>query len=131
MQESNNATNVRKFKIGDHVKILGEEATETYFGIADPMYKDMHTVQTIDEDGEYADDGGYEINGYTWHEDDLELVSAYTEEKLYTQQDILDLIEQIAQEFDSEWNGDSDTYEESLVYNEVTEIIRSYKEKYQ
>jgi len=51
--------------------------------------------------------------------------------KQYTQQDILNLIESIAQEFDSEWNGDSDTYEESLVYNEVTEIIRSYKEKYE
>jgi len=51
--------------------------------------------------------------------------------KVYNQEYILDLIEQIAQEFDSEWNGDSDTYEEFLVYNEVTEIIRSYKEKYQ
>jgi len=51
--------------------------------------------------------------------------------KQYTKQDILNLIEHIAQEFDSEWNGDSDTYEESLVYNEVTEIIRSYKVDYE
>jgi len=131
MQDSNNVTSARKFKSGDIVKIVEAAATFHHFGVVDEMEEIFGTEQVISNDEEYGDEGGYEINGYTWHEDDLELVTDLPKKKIYTQKDILALIESIAQEFDSEWNGDSDTYEESLVYNEVTEIIRSYKADYE
>lgn len=50
---------------------------------------------------------------------------------MYTRKHIIDLIEVIAQEFDNEWNGDADTYEESLIYKEVAGTIRDYKYDYE
>jgi len=120
-----------KFKKGDTVRIISQESTFHSFGIVRQMERILGTIQVVDDDEEYGDEGGYEINGYTWHEDDLELASAPAKEKSYVRQHILDLIERIAQEFDVEWNGDSDTVEESFILNGCAETIRSYKADYE
>lgn len=51
--------------------------------------------------------------------------------KEYTREDILALLESIASRLDTEWNGDSDTYEASIAYNESAEVVRSYKGDYE
>ena len=50
---------------------------------------------------------------------------------MYTREHILNLLECIAKEFDYEWNGDSDTHEESQIYKEIAGTIRDYKYDYE
>ena len=50
---------------------------------------------------------------------------------MYTRKHVIDLIEVIAQEFDNEWNGDSDTAEESFILNECADTIRGFKKYYE
>ena len=49
----------------------------------------------------------------------------------HTAEHILELIERIAKEFDTEWNGDSDTYEQACTFNDCAEVIQSFKEEYE
>ena len=49
----------------------------------------------------------------------------------YTAEHILELIERIAIEFDTEWNGDSDAYEQACTFNACAEIVRDFKEEYE
>jgi hypothetical protein len=44
---------------------------------------------------------------------------------------IAEVIEACAQECDTEWNGDSDTYEASLAANDCAAAIRTLKAKYE
>ena len=48
----------------------------------------------------------------------------------HTTEHILELIERIAKEFDTEWNGDPDAYEQACTFNDCAEVIRSFKVEY-